>query len=116
MDHTLKRRAKFSTSPSKKLEIAIAAAGGENISQLAREHRVSRPTIHAWRKQLLSRHTVQAVFGDHIGRGTFADVRDQRDELRKRLRSGTRKQRGFIEKRAGMIRCPRCGRWTHRNT
>lgn len=90
---------------------AEAYAGGKSVSELARIYSVSRPTIYAWKKRLSSRGAVMAVFGDEVGRGTIEAVRAERDELREKLKKGTRKRLETVERWSQNKRCPLCNRW-----
>lgn len=105
-------RVKFAVSPRMKMQIAADAySGKKSVTQLARDHSVSRPTVYAWKKRLESAHAVMAVFGDRMGRGTIEAVRAQRDDLREKLKKGTRKRLETVERWSQNKRCPTCQRW-----
>ncbi len=90
---------------------AEAHAGGKSVSELARIYSVSRPTIYAWKKRLASKEAVMAVFGNQVGRGTIEAVRAERDELREKLKKGTRKRLETRESWSQNKRCPVCNQW-----
>lgn len=105
-------RVKFSLKPKQKMRIAAEAYSSKrSITDLSEAYTVSRPTIYAWLKRLRSRSAVMAVFGDHKGHGTIEAVRAQREELRNKLKRGTRKHVGTTEKRYGLKKCPACNQF-----
>lgn len=108
-------KKKFCRTPHEKMRIAVEAASAHaNLRKLAVESGVSRPTLYQWRGKLLSKHSVQAIFGDTKGRGTFSKVLAERDRLRQRLKSGTRTRTDGIQERYGRKRCGVCGQWLPR--
>lgn len=106
------KKVKFAFTPQEKMDIVIAALRGPRcIRSLSRYHLVSRPTIYAWCRRLQTRRSIQAIFGDKMGRGTFQAVLSERNALREKLRTGGRKSSKGIFRRYGNKRCVTCGQW-----
>jgi len=102
------KKKKFEVSPATKMRLAIEVISRRRkVAHIGREAGVSRTSLYAWAEQLLSRRSAQAVFGDYLGRGAFDDVLAERDELRAKMRKGTR-NRSLYDKRK---KCPHCQQW-----
>lgn len=112
LPETPRKKVKFAITPHTKMEIVIASLSGKRcINSLGRHYVVSRPTIYAWRRRLTTRHSIQAIFGDYKGRGTFSAVLAERNALREKLRTGGRDSPKGILRRYGNKRCPACHQW-----
>ena len=106
------KKVKFAFTPHEKMEIVIKALSEKRgINSLKRYYGVSRPTIYAWCRRLQTRHSIQAIFGDYKGRGTFSAVLAERNALREKLRTGGRDSPKGILRRYGNKRCAACGQW-----